>query len=167
MKERPARKRLRHPGHDYRAPCCVHVTICTHNRQHLFGAITNDGMRLSAAGEFVLGALRAIHKADAGIGLDAHIVMPDHLHAIIVLGTNPNVETKESISEVVRDFKTTVHRSWRGGVRRGRWPAFDGGLWQRSFNDVLIEHPAHLERTREYILANPARWIERLGGESP
>jgi REP element-mobilizing transposase RayT len=159
--QRPVRKRLRYPGHDYRAPCCVHVTICTHNRQRLFGSVDAGAVHLGDAGQMALRALQAIHDEGAGIGLDAHIVMPDHLHAIIILGTHPGVDTTVSVSDVVRDFKTRVQRSWPAGVRRGQWPAYDGRLWQRSFNDVLIEHPGHLDRTREYILANPDRWTER------
>ena len=79
----PFRKPLRYKGHDYRAPCVVHVT------QPLFGAVDAAGLRLNAAGQVVADALRAIHADRDGIGLDTCLVMPDHLHAIIVLGANP------------------------------------------------------------------------------
>jgi putative transposase len=118
-------------------------------------------MQLNDAGRFVLTSLRQIHSDAAGIALDAHIVMPDHIHAIIILGTNPHVETAKSIPDVIRDFKTRVNRSWPAGVRRGLWPAYEGRLWHRSYNDQLIQHEAHLETVRAYILANPDRWIER------
>jgi putative transposase len=140
----------------------VHVTICTHHRQPLFGTVTATGMHLNAAGRFIESALHGIHSNHDGIGLDTHIVMPDHLHAIIVLGTTPDADTAASIPNLVRDFKTRVHRSWPSGVRQGRWEPYDTHLWQRSYHDTLIRTDAHLETTRQYILANPARWIVRL-----
>lgn len=159
--ERPYRKPLRYRGHDYHAPCCVHVTVCTHARQRLFGTVTTDGIHLNDAGQFVAESLRSFHSDEAGVGIDAHIVMPDHLHAIITLGTNPNVDTTVSISDVVQRFKMRVIRSWPTRMRTRSWAPYETHLWQRSLNDVLIEHDRHLEATRAYILANPARWLEK------
>jgi putative transposase len=161
MHERPYRKRLRYQGHDYRAPCTVHVTICTYSRQHLFGTVTPEGMRLNDTGHFVDSTLRSCHSDAEGIAIDTHIVMPDHLHAIIMLGTNPRVETTASIPDIVQRFKMKVMKSWPGGVRTRGWSPYDTHLWHRSYYDTLIENDRHLAHTRQYILANPARWIER------
>lgn len=38
---------------------------------------------------------------------------------------------------------------------------YDTHLWQQSWYDTLIRNDTHLEITREYILGNPDRWIER------
>jgi REP element-mobilizing transposase RayT len=160
MYDGPYRKSLRYRCHDYRAPCCVHVTICTHARQRLFGTVSTDGMHLNDAGRFVAASLRSFHSDEDGVVIDAHIVMPDHLHAIIILGTNPDVDTEGSISDVVQRFKMRVMRCWPNGIRTRGWAPYDSRLWQRSFHDTLIEHDRHLETTRDYILANPARWME-------
>lgn len=162
MYERPFRKPLRYSGHDYRAPCCVHVTICTHHRQSLFGTVSAAGMRLNDAGRFVDGALYELQSATDGISLDTHIVMPDHLHAIIVLGTHPHAGATASIPDLVRDFKTRVQKSWPAGIRHGGWEPYDTHLWQRSYYDTLIRDDTHLETTRAYILENPRRWMERM-----
>lgn len=167
MYERPYRKRLRYQGHDYHAPCTAHITICTFGRQPLFGTIPSDGMVLNDAGRFVGEALRSFHSEADGIAIDAHIVMPDHVHAILVLGTNPHVDTTASIPDLVQRFKMKVMRIWPGGVRTRGWPPYETHLWQRSYYDTLIEHERHLEQTRAYILANPARWIERRSPSSP
>lgn len=161
MDERPYRKRLRYQGHDYRAPCTVHVTICTYGRQPLFGTVTPDGMRLNDPGQVVETTVCSFHSDAEGIAIDTHIVMPDHLHAIIMLGTNPRVETTTSIPDIVQRLKMKVMRSWPGGVRTRGWPPYDTHLWHRSYYDTLIENDRHLVHTREYILANPARWIQR------
>jgi putative transposase len=157
----PIRKRLRYQGHDYHAPCCVHVTICTHGRQQLFGAVSADRVHLNDAGQFAEAALCSFQSNTDGIAIDTHIIMPDHVHAIIVLGTNPHVQTTASISDLVQRFKMRVMKSWRSGVKTRGWAPYDTHLWQRSFYDTLIAHERQLEQTRAYILANPARWIER------
>lgn len=161
MHEHRFRKPLRYKGHDYRAPCSVHVIICTWNRQALFGSGDTTGILLNDAGRFVEGALTRLHEPHRGIALDTHMVMPDHLHAIIHLGTHPSVNPDVSISDLIRIFKMRVVKSWPGGVRTRGWPRYVDHLWQLSFYDSLIENDRHLENTREYILANPARWIEK------
>lgn len=153
---------MRFTGHDYRAPCCVHVTICTHHRQPLFGAVSAAGLHLNDAGLFVQTSLRALHSNADGIAIDTHIVMPDHLHTIITPGTNSRVMTAASIPDLVHRLKMRVVKSWLSGVRLGGWKPYDTHLWQRTYYDTLIRNDWHLELTRAYILANPARWIERL-----
>ena len=160
MYDGPSRKSLRHRGHDYRAPCRVHVTVCTHHRRALFGSVSHDGIHLNDAGSFVAASLLALQSETHGVIIDTHIVMPDHLHAIIVLGTNPDAHTTVSIPDLVRVFKMRVMKSWPSGVRIGGWEPYDMHLWQRSYYDTLVRNDAHLETTRVYILANPRRWIE-------
>ncbi len=169
MDERPYRKPLRYCGHDYRAPCCVHVTICTHDRQPLFGTVVSGEMDLNDAGRFADASLKALHSDPNGIVIDTHIVMPDHLHAIIVLKTTPHGNKRKSVPDVVRAFKMRIVKSWPSGVRLGGWQpyeTYETHLWQRSFYDTLIFDDAHLQHTRKYILANPSRWIERTESQS-
>lgn len=85
----------------------------------LFGTVTPDGMAANDVGRFVA----------EGIALDAHIVMPDHVHAIITPGTNPQVETTPSIPDIFQRFKTKVMESWPGGVRTRGWALYDAHLW--------------------------------------
>jgi len=163
----PPRKPMRYDGHDYRAPCTVHVTICTHHHQALFGAIDRTGLHLNDAGRFAAAALLALHADAAGVAIDTHIVMPDHVHAIIVLGTNPDATTDVSIPVLVEGFKMRVAKTWPTGIRRGGWAPYDRHLWQRSYHDTIIRNDRHLETTRAYILANPDRWIARLASAPP
>lgn len=165
MRDRAFKKPLRYKGHDYRAPCCVHITCCTHERQPLFGTLTPAGMSLNAAGRFTETALNAIQCYEQGIAVDTHIIMPDHIHAILVLGTNPAVQTVDSVPDVVRRLKLRVMRSWPKGIATEGWPRYQTHLWHPSYHDTLIRNEAHLHATREYILSNPGRWIERMEAE--
>lgn len=166
MYDGPRRKRMRYDGHDYRAPCTVHVTIRTHHHQRLFGTIDRTGLHLNDAGRFAAASLLALHADADGVAIDTHIVMPDHVHAIIVLGTNPDSEANASIPLVVEAFKMRVFKSWPAEIRRGVWRRYDAHLWQRSYYDTLIRSDHHLANTRAYILANPDRWIARLDAAS-
>lgn len=145
MRQLPSRTRLRYRGHDYRAPCSVHVTICIHHHQRLFGNVAADGIQLNGAGQFVETSLRALHSDANGLGIDTHMVMPDHLHAILV-----------------HAFKMRIMKSWPKGIRLKGWEPYDTHLWQRSYYDTLIRNDRHLETTRQYILGNPDRWVERM-----
>ena len=106
-------------------------------------------------------ALLRLSSPDNDTAIDTHVVMPDHLHAIIHLGMNPSVDTLGSISDLIRVFKMRVLKSWPAGVRDRGWDRYGTHLWQRSYYDTLIRNDKHLETTRTYILDNPRRWIER------
>jgi putative transposase len=161
MRERRFKKPLRYRGHDYRAPCSVHVTICTWQRQRLFGDVSKTGVVLNDAGRLVESALLTLNSLAQGVAIDTHIVMPDHLHAIIHLGTNPSIDTPTSISDLIRVFKMRVLKSWPSGVRDREWSRYETHLWQQSYYDTLIRNDTHLETTRAYLLDNPRRWMER------
>lgn len=118
-------------------------------------------MILNNAGWLVDRAMKKTQDNARGIAIDPYIIMPDHLHAVITLGINTDAVPDHSISDVVRDFKTIVQRSWLAGIKRGDWPPYENHLWQSSFYDNIIGSDRHFETTREYILANPARWLTK------
>jgi putative transposase len=80
---RPDRRSLRLPGYDYSLPDAYFVTLCTHNRECLFGDIQNGKMRLNNSGEFVLACWNEIPTHFPRTVLDAFVVMPNHVHGII------------------------------------------------------------------------------------
>jgi putative transposase len=80
------REALRLQGYDYSAHGAYLVTTCVAGRRHLFGEVVDDGaVRLSALGEQALACLEEIERHHPGVRLDEHVVMPDHVHAIVVL----------------------------------------------------------------------------------
>jgi REP element-mobilizing transposase RayT len=44
------------------------------------------------------------------------------------------------------------------GVKAASWPSFSGRLWQRNYYEHVIRDDDSLDRIRQYILDNPARW---------
>lgn len=84
------RRSIRLKGYDYLQAGAYFVTICTQNRECLFGGITDGQMALNNAGRMVQMVWDKIPEHYAGIKTDAFVVMPNHIHGIIVLvGAGP------------------------------------------------------------------------------
>src|SRR3712207_6693183 len=79
------RRSVRLQHYDYAQPGAYFVTICTHNREALFGQITDGMMVLNEAGRLVEDEWLNTAAIRPGVELDAFIVMPDHLHGIVVI----------------------------------------------------------------------------------
>jgi REP element-mobilizing transposase RayT len=98
----------------------------------------------------------------SGVEVDSYVVMPNHLHGIILLaGDEPGSSPKRSslsISEVMRRFKSFTTHEYGVGVRQHGWPAYPGKLWQARFYDRIIRNERELVAIRQYIEQNPQRW---------
>ena len=82
----PVRKKLRLENYDYSSDGYYFVTICTHNREKLFGKITNDNntVELNPAGKIVDYHIRNIEKHYENIRIDKYTVMANHIHLIVI-----------------------------------------------------------------------------------
>ncbi|XGB43143.1 MAG: hypothetical protein LVS60_04975 [Nodosilinea sp. LVE1205-7] len=77
------RRSIRLKGYDYSQNGLYFVTICTQNRHHLFGTITNGQMALNPMGEIVHDEWFKTASMRPNIRLHEFIVMPNHIHGII------------------------------------------------------------------------------------
>jgi REP element-mobilizing transposase RayT len=160
MTDLPTRRNsLRYPGFDYASSAGAFVTICTHNRQPLFGAVASDSVQLTDAGRSLERRWLQIPQRHTGVAIDDAMIMPDHMHGILWFGVDdsPHIDT---CSDVVRMLKILVQRDYAGLVRHG-YPRYDGSLWQRGFYDHIIRGEHDLDAIRQYIEGNPARWREK------
>jgi len=88
--ERHHRRSIRLKGYDYTQPGAYFVTICTQDRACLFGEVVNGEMRRNAAGQMVLEVWNELPRYYRGVDIDAFVVMPNHVHGIIILvGAGP------------------------------------------------------------------------------
>ena len=83
--ERHHRRSIRLKGYDYRQAGAYFVTICTQDRAFLFGQVVHDEMQLNDAGKMVYDVWNDLPAFYPGVQTDAFIVMPNHIHAIIIL----------------------------------------------------------------------------------
>ncbi len=79
------RRSIRLKGYDYSQSGAYFVTIVTQGRVCLFGDVVEDRMRLNGAGEMVKTAWEGLPRRFRGVGLDVFVVMPNHVHGIIVM----------------------------------------------------------------------------------
>jgi len=152
------RRSHRLPSYDYSQPGKYGVTICTQNKEHLFGQVVEGEMRRSQLGDYVELCWKWLARHYAYVELDEWIVMPNHLHGILVItngmGGPPTAPAKRKpLGGLVGAFKT-ASTDWYN-QQRGTPGA---PLWQRDFYDHIIRNEDELNKTREYIRTNPLRW---------
>ena len=79
------RRSIRLKNYDYGQPGTYYVTICTARRRCLFGRIENEKMHSSPSGEIVQEEWLRSAEMRSRVALDAFVIMPNHLHGIILL----------------------------------------------------------------------------------
>ncbi len=87
---------IRLPGYDYSQPGAYFITIVTHNRQCSFGNIIDDEMMLNEFGVLVQNEWLKTGIIRPNINIDAFVVMPNHLHGIIIITDNDNGHSRDS-----------------------------------------------------------------------
>ena len=117
--------------------------------------------------------LAELHARYHGIDVDRYVIMPNHLHAIIVLLAGPaglglTPENQElpvdrsaprlALGDIVQRFKAMTSARYRAGVARDHWKRYEGILWQRDYYEHIVRDRTGLARIREYIESNPLRW---------
>ena len=86
------RRSIRLDGYDYRQDGMYFVTICTYRRECLLGEIVEGEVHLSPAGEAVQQTWDRLPGRFPYIALDWFAVMPNHVHGILFLGADPDVD---------------------------------------------------------------------------
>lgn len=83
------RRTIRLQGYDYASSGAYFITICTHQRECLFGEIVDGEMRLNALGQMVHACWQRLPFHFPNLTLDAFVVMPNHVHGILALVDPP------------------------------------------------------------------------------
>ena len=156
------RRSVRLRGYDYSQPGAYFVTICTQGRACLFGEIVHGELLLNETGEMIKDRWFRLADRYPGVSLDAFIVMPNHLHGLLLLdalppdakGQSPAVE----LARIVQWFKTGTTYDYIDGVRTKGWVPFERRLWQRNYYEHIVRNEAAYLRIAAYIEANPSRW---------
>lgn len=164
--DRHHRHSLRLHGYDYTRAGAYFVTICTRNRECLFGQIIAGQMQFNAWGKIVEDEWLQTPTLRPGVELDDFVVMPNHFHAIVILlnkdarSASPQVppvpelrRQPGSLGAVVGGFKSAVTRRIRE-----REDNAEMVIWQSRFYEHIVRDEAELHRIRVYIDNNPAHW---------
>lgn len=160
---------------DYGWNSAYFVTICTQKRKCYFGNVADGNMILSEIGELAEKYWLEIPNHFPFVQLDAFVVMPNHMHGIIVINKNDdvgdvgNVETrqclvstksigqqrfqnqgKNTLSSIIGSYKSVVTKN----VRK----IHADFAWQSRFHDHIIRNDESFQRIKKYIVENPLKW---------
>ncbi len=170
---------------NYSSPGRYYITICTHNREHLFGQVENGNMILSEYGEIVRSEILKIPEYHKRAILDEWIVMPDHVHLLIELGTWNYENGISSIGDT--DVVGKIHeislqscspndqiKQYRAARRKmiifkivGKFQMLTSKQinilrnspgntnWQHDYYDHVIRNYESYIRIKQYIINNP------------
>ena len=129
------RRSIRLQGYDYATPGAYFVTICIQNQECLLGAVVNGEMVLNAAGQMVQRVWDELPAQYPGVETDAFVVMPNHVHGIVVLIGD--------VGDAGHFGQAHGHR--QHGQAQGPAPttnAMDDDAQARNAMDENIPHPA-------------------------
>ena len=138
----PKRKHPRLKQYDYATPNYYFITICTKNKQCIFGSPA----KLNRCGKIAEDGILNIEKHFANVKVDKYVVMPNHVHMILIL-----LPGSAGVPVIVGQYKSFVTKQIHSIVP-------DKKVWQTSFHDHVVRDQADYERIWIYIDANPARW---------
>ncbi len=174
------RKSIRLQGYDYSQAGAYFVTIVTYHRDCLFGEIENEIMILNEFGKIADECWRAIPDHFPNVELGAHMIMPNHMHGVIVIHddesashlgmtdddgrgaamlrpyanttNNHKINVKpRSLGAIIRSYKSAV--TYRINKEHNAT-----GIWQRNYYEHIIRSADEANRIHLYIEANPAQW---------
>jgi REP-associated tyrosine transposase len=174
------RRSLRLRGYDYSQPGMYFVTVCTFGRALLFGNVVEGKVWLNDAGRATGEVWAELPRYYSGLEIDAFVVMPNHIHGIIVLHGTANrpppargspasprplkgagtAPLRATLGRAVARFK--YESAKRLNAMRGTPGAH---VWQRNYYEHIIRHGESLRLVRRYVLENPTRW--QMDSENP
>jgi REP element-mobilizing transposase RayT len=148
---------------DYRNPGAYYVTICTKDRKYYFGDIIDEKMVLSPIG--IIGDImwHEIKNHASNVTLGEYIVMPNHVHGIIILRDRKNcVETGHTLSlqgDTTKNLSlSNIIGGYKSAVSKHAHRLGYEFQWQERFWDHIIRDEKSFEKISEYIINNPVNW---------
>lgn len=172
------RRSIRLQGYDYASAGAYYVTIVAWQRECLFGEVVNKEMVLSKLGLVAEQQWEKLPKRFPNIELGAYMIMPNHMHGIIVIadgrgtagslnvlddGSSRRAPTQEQFQKPVKGSVPTIIRSYKSAVsyRINFMRRTDGvPVWQRNYYEHIIRNQTDLQNKTDYIAANPLLWDE-------
>lgn len=158
------RKLNRLKEYDYSKCGYYFITICTKNGVECFGKIYNEEMVLNQYGKIAQEYWSEIPNIYNTVEIDEFIIMPNHIHGIIIISDDNNDRTEHCsvptntepgyglLSKVIKSFKNAVTKKIRQELSDNNFQ------WQRSFYDHVIRNEKSLYEIRRYIINNPLKW---------
>ena len=174
------RKQTRLKNYDYSRAGCYFVTMCTQNMHRLLGDIINGKMVLSYGGLLAERILNQTVNEFNNLELNKYIIMPNHVHAIIIIKSqsnfvganlvlacsNASIKPKNkantsfdpTVGNFVKSFKSKTTVEYIKAVKKGALQPFEKRIWQRNYHDHIIRNQKDYQRIWQYIDTNVQKW---------
>ncbi len=174
-------------GYDYGQNGAYFITICTKNRKHYFGDVLDGEMQLNELGQLAESAwIKTIElRPDMNLELGEFVIMPNHFHAIIIIGDNKyNTDVNDTNRKDAMHCRDAMHcvsdtvpneyqnkfgpqsknlasivRGFKSSVTTdARKIGVTDFAWQTRFHDHIIRDAKSFENIQNYIANNPLNW---------
>ena len=181
------RHSIRLKGYDYSQAGAYFLTLLVKNRECLLGEIINGQFQPNDFGRVIETFWDELPRRYPEIELDAFVVMPNHVHGIIVIVGPLSVRAihelplqlsqepplpEPSLRAIRRQMllpKVVGYFKMNTAKRLNQMRGIEGApFWHRNYYEHIIRNEADLNRIREYIQNNPTRWADdQLHPEAP
>lgn len=161
MEKEPAKRKYnRLKNFDYSTNGAYFITICTKDRKCVLSNITvGEGFHalpqcalpqniLAPIGIEIEKTIKYINNNYKNVFIDKYIIMPNHIHLIVVLDSKAGGRGNPPLQNIIGQFKSFTTKQY--GTQ----------LWQRSYYDHIIRNEQDYLNIRQYIENNPLKWIE-------
>lgn len=154
----PNRKSIRLKNYDYSSNGYYFVTICTQNREKLFGEIVGATLcgRPNYPHKMIEKWLFEIQNKYLNTKIDYYVIMPDHIHFILFIEGD---HTGSPLQDIIGWFKTMTTNDYIKGVKNKLYEPFNKHFWQRNYFEHVIRNENDLFECRKYIEQNLLKWI--------
>ena len=156
----PNRKPNRLTDYNYSTPGAYFITVCTQDRRPILGKIVGGGAldapytQLTEAGRTVYRNILSGNNA-AGITVDKFVIMPNHIHMILLVEETASSGTSKAPSPTNALIPHSIST-----LKRFCSKDIGHNIFQRSYHDHVIRNEADYLKIWQYIDTNPARWQE-------
>ena len=162
--EKHQRRSIRLRGYDYTQAGAYFVTLCIRDGECILGNIVDGLVLLNDYGHIVDECWQWLCRQYPYVKLDEWVVMPDHLHGIIVIldddtsrrggsRTAPTTWKRKPLGRLIGAFKTVSTKQIN--IMR-KIPGAQ--VWQRNYFERIVRNETELNRIRQYIIENPSNW---------
>ena len=155
------RKHPRLSHYDYSTAGAYFITICTQNRRCLLSHIVGRGLapaeiQYTAYGRIAQEQLLLLEQRYPSLKIDQYVIMPNHIHAILLLEETAGGSQRPTITDIVCAYKSLTTRQCK------KVQPIDK-LFQTSFYEHVIRNQEDYREIAEYIANNPKQWeLDRL-----
>ena len=178
------RQSIRLQGYDYSQSGAYFITICTYKKEKYFGEIVNAEVKLNLLGQYAFHQWKMIPQRVTNVELDEFIIMPNHIHGIIVIRSGRGEGSENEIMDgkqrlfsdpspllrmneelqpngTVPGSIGAIVQNFKSSTSRkiNAMPKMKGiKLWQTNYYDHIIRDEEDYARIVEYIRNNPQKW---------